>query len=69
MTLRGLLKHVAVLEQAGLVQTSKVGRTRFVRLAPGAAHEALAWLATQAAFAQRFDTEAPFIDLDNIDVT
>jgi DNA-binding transcriptional ArsR family regulator len=32
MTLTGMKKHVAVLEQAGLVATEKVGRVRTCRL-------------------------------------
>lgn len=32
MTLTGMKKHVGVLEQAGLVQTQKVGRVRTCRL-------------------------------------
>jgi DNA-binding transcriptional ArsR family regulator len=32
LSLRGVLKHVSVLEEAGLVRTVKVGRTRECRL-------------------------------------
>ncbi|HYC52133.1 MAG TPA: metalloregulator ArsR/SmtB family transcription factor [Gemmatimonadaceae bacterium] len=32
MTLTGMKKHVQVLEDAGMVQTEKVGRVRFCRL-------------------------------------
>lgn len=32
MTLTGLKKHVRILEDAGLVATEKVGRTRYCRL-------------------------------------
>ena len=34
MTLTGMKKHVAVLEEAGLVATEKVGRVRVCRLGP-----------------------------------
>ena len=34
MTLTGMKKHVQVLEEAGLVRTEKVGRTRVCRLGP-----------------------------------
>jgi DNA-binding transcriptional ArsR family regulator len=34
MTLTGIKKHVRVLEEAGLVQTEKVGRVRHVSLGP-----------------------------------
>ncbi|SMC98337.1 transcriptional regulator, ArsR family [Novosphingobium sp. B1] len=44
MTLPGMSKHVAVLEEAGLVVTQKVGRVRKCRLGPGKMEEAAAWL-------------------------
>jgi DNA-binding transcriptional ArsR family regulator len=44
MTLTGMKKHVAVLEQAGLVTTEKVGRVRTCRLGRGALDEEWAWL-------------------------
>src|SRR5258707_9352421 len=42
MTLTGLKKHVAVLEQAGLVTTEKVGRGRTCRLRPRPVRDAAA---------------------------
>ena len=44
MTLTGLKKHVAVLEDAGLVTTEKVGRVRTVRLGPRRLDDETAWL-------------------------
>jgi len=44
MTLTGLKKHVAVLEDAGLVATEKVGRVRTVRLGPRRLDDETAWL-------------------------
>lgn len=44
MTLTGMKKHVAVLEQAGLVTTEKVGRVRTCRIGQGALDEEWAWL-------------------------
>jgi DNA-binding transcriptional ArsR family regulator len=44
MTLTGMKKHVGVLEQAGLVNTGKVGRVRTWRLGQGALDEEWAWL-------------------------
>jgi DNA-binding transcriptional ArsR family regulator len=44
MTLTGMKKHVAVLEQAGLVTTAKVGRVRTCRLGPARLEDAAAWL-------------------------
>jgi DNA-binding transcriptional ArsR family regulator len=44
MTLTGMKKHVAVLEQAGLVTTEKVGRVRTCRLGLLALEEEAAWI-------------------------
>jgi DNA-binding transcriptional ArsR family regulator len=44
MTLTGMRKHVAVLEQARLVTTEKVGRVRTCRLGPRRLEEETAWI-------------------------
>jgi DNA-binding transcriptional ArsR family regulator len=44
MTLAGMMKHVGVLEQAGLVATEKVGRVRTCKLGNSRLEEANAWL-------------------------
>lgn len=44
MTLTGLKKHVQVLEEAGLVTTEKVGRSRQCRLGSERMDDAMAWL-------------------------
>lgn len=44
MSPTGMMKHVGVLEQAGLVTTEKVGRVRVCRLGPGRLEEESAWL-------------------------
>ena len=44
------LKHVVVLEQAGLLTTAKIGRTRQCRLAPHRLAEAERWLHSHRAF-------------------
>jgi DNA-binding transcriptional ArsR family regulator len=44
ITLTGLKKHVQVLEEAGLVTTEKVGRTRHCRLGPERLEEAVQWI-------------------------
>ena len=44
MTLAGMMKHVGVLEQAGLVTTEKVGRVRTCKLGPGRLSEETAWI-------------------------
>jgi DNA-binding transcriptional ArsR family regulator len=45
MTLTGIKKHVAVLEEAGLVSTEKVGRVRHCTLGPRRLDEETAWIA------------------------
>ena len=44
MTLTGMTKHVRVLESAGLVETTKIGRSRQVRLGAERMDEAMAWI-------------------------
>ncbi len=44
MTLTGMKKHVAVLEQAGLVTTAKVGRVRTCRLGRRSLRDEAAWI-------------------------
>lgn len=46
MSLTGLKKHVKVLEEADLVTTEKVGRTRECRLGPGQLDDATRWIET-----------------------
>ncbi len=45
MTLTGLKKHVQVLEDAGLVATEKVGRSRECRLGTDRLDDAMQWIA------------------------
>ena len=45
MTLTGIKKHVAVLEEAGLVVSVKIGRVRTCRLGPRRLDDEMAWLA------------------------
>jgi DNA-binding transcriptional ArsR family regulator len=51
ISLTGMKKHVLVLEQAGLVLTEKVGRTRRCTLAPYAFEGITAWLQRLDRFA------------------
>src|SRR3954468_944950 len=44
MTLTGMKKHVGVLEQAGLVNTEKVGRVRTCKLGRSRLEEEAAWI-------------------------
>ncbi|MGH7741596.1 MAG: ArsR/SmtB family transcription factor [Candidatus Eiseniibacteriota bacterium] len=61
MTLTGMKKHVAVLEQAGLVTTEKVGRVRTCKLGARRLEEETAWL---ARYRQRWDSR--FDELDKV---
>lgn len=56
MTLTGMKKHVALLEQAGLVTTQKVGRVRTCRLGLRGLEEEAAWIERhRQVWAARFD--------------
>ena len=44
MSLTGLKKHVRILEEAGLVTTEKVGRTRVCSLGPRKLDDAREWI-------------------------
>ena len=63
MTLTGMKKHVAVLEEAGLVTTQKRGRVRTCRLGPRRLDEELAWMNRyRHALAERLDHLAAFLE-------
>ena len=61
MTLAGMMKHVGVLEQAGLVETQKVGRVRTCKLGVRRLDEEAAWL---ERYRQLWD--ARFDELDKV---
>jgi DNA-binding transcriptional ArsR family regulator len=61
MTLTGMKKHVAVLEQAGLVRTEKIGRVRTCKLGPRRLLEETAWI---ERYRQLWD--ARFDELDKV---
>ena len=50
MSLPAVMKHLAVLERAGLVQQRKEGRVRHIRLSPAPLQEATGWLEQYRAF-------------------
>jgi DNA-binding transcriptional ArsR family regulator len=63
MTLTGMKKHVHVLEEAGLVSTSKVGRVRTCTLGPKRLAEETAWIRKyQEMLEARFDRLGQFLD-------
>jgi DNA-binding transcriptional ArsR family regulator len=56
MSLTGLKKHVRILEDADLVSTEKVGRTRECRLGPGKLEDAAQWIEMyQSQWERRLD--------------
>jgi DNA-binding transcriptional ArsR family regulator len=56
ITLAGMMKHVGVLEQAGLVTTEKVGRVRNCKLGAHRLTQETAWLEThRRRWDERFD--------------
>lgn len=61
MTLTGMKKHVRVLEEAGLVNTQKVGRVRTCKLGLRRLEEEAAWI---ERYRQLWD--ARFDELDKI---
>ena len=64
MTLSAVLQHVGVLEAAGLVQSSKQGRTRIVSPAPGGLDPAREWIVThESAWHRRGDGQASALDI------
>lgn len=50
MSLQGVIKHVAVLERAGLARTEKSGRKRIVSIDAAALQAASSWLEHYRAF-------------------
>ena len=62
MTLTGIKKHVAVLEEARLVATEKVGRVRVCHLGPRRLQHEQAWIAKyQQMVENRFDRLDDFL--------
>jgi len=56
MTLAGMMKHVGILEDAGLVSTEKVGRVRTCKLGTRRLDEETAWLESyRKLWESRFD--------------
>jgi DNA-binding transcriptional ArsR family regulator len=50
MSLPGVIKHLAILEDAGLIQRKKVGRVVHCQINPGAMKVALEWLERNEEF-------------------
>ena len=65
MSLPAVMKHVRVLQQAGLVSQKKIGRTRFCQLAPAPLKAAEDWIAQYRRFWEgAFDSLERFLNQD-----
>lgn len=63
MTLTGMKKHVAVLEEARLVATEKVGRVRTCRLGPRRLDDEMKWIESyRAMLEERYDRLEAFLE-------
>ncbi|MBS1679434.1 MAG: helix-turn-helix transcriptional regulator [Actinobacteria bacterium] len=66
ISLTGMKKHVAVLEEAELVSTEKVGRVRMCRLGPRGLDEAQEWIEAHGrAMAARLDRLGTLLENDD----
>ena len=65
MTLTGLKKHVQILEDAGLVSTEKIGRSRQCRLGVERLDHAMEWIALyQRLWERRLDGLEAYFTLE-----
>jgi DNA-binding transcriptional ArsR family regulator len=65
MSLPAVMKHVRVLQNAGLVSQKKVGRTRFCQLSPTPLKQAEDWIAQYRRFWEgAFDSLEHFLSQD-----
>jgi DNA-binding transcriptional ArsR family regulator len=63
MSLPAVMKHVRVLQDAGLVSQKKIGRTRFCRLSPTPLKQAEDWIAQYRRFWEgAFDSLERFLN-------
>lgn len=63
ISLTGMKKHLRVLEEAELVSTEKVGRTRVCSLGPKGLEDLQAWIDSHRAMVEeRFDRLGEFLE-------
>jgi DNA-binding transcriptional ArsR family regulator len=63
LTLNGVKKHVAILEEVDLVETAKVGRTRECRLGPAPLEDAARWIeAHRCRWERRLDRFGAYVE-------
>lgn len=66
MTLMAVQKHVRILEEAGLVETRKLGRSRHVKLRPKGLTPLARWLQlSEVRWHTAFDRLARALEEDN----
>ena len=66
MALPTIVQHLGVLEAAGIVSSTKVGRVRTYQLVPGAMRPAADWIGRQRLPAERrLDRLGTFLDSPN----
>jgi DNA-binding transcriptional ArsR family regulator len=70
MSLPTIVQHLGVLEAAGIVSSTKVGRVRTYQLVPGAMNPAADWIGRQRLDAERrLDRLGTFLDSANPSTT
>jgi DNA-binding transcriptional ArsR family regulator len=63
MSLPGVMQHLAILEQSGLVRSEKIGRVRTCHINPDKLSAAERWLnERRTQWEQRFDRLGQFLD-------
>src|SRR4051812_32986132 len=63
MTLSGVMQHLGILEESGLVQSEKVGRVRTCRIEPVVLRTAEQWIAARrASWAHYLDQLGDYLD-------
>ena len=63
MSLPAVMKHLGVLERAGLIARTKTGRSVQCRLVPDSMQDAMDWLSRYEAFwTQQLDALAAFVE-------
>lgn len=68
ISLPAVMKHLAVLERAGLITRTKIGRSVHCRMVPDRMHQAMDWLTRQERFwRQRLDALAAFVEAEATD--
>ena len=66
LKLPGMMKHLDVLSDAGLITRTKTGRTVSVHLSPGPMREAMAWLQRYERFwTASLDRLVAFVEEDD----